>query len=159
MILFILVLWQATSIAWSKRRKLDEPSKILNKYHAAVDLFLDPFVDFEDESLQPCEMNPFTNGRFFQESQDDKVVKFNAFQQMADEMRNGKGSEYKTYLAIVVVAFFLVVGALVSYVRKNYYLKKSLKETTAECKRLREELSERELSEKEKFHNIQETNY
>ena len=69
--------------------------------------------------------------------------------QLADEMRNRKESNYKTYLAIVI---FLVFLALVFYVRENNDLRKSLKEATAESERLREEL----LIEREKFHNIQE---
>ena len=72
---------------------------------------------------------------------------------MADEMRNGKESEYKEYLAIVVVVIFLVL-ALGFYVRENNYLRRSLNEANAERERLREEL----LSERERFHNIPETN-
>ena len=82
-----------------------------------------------------------------------KVKKFKGFEEMADEMRNGKESEYKTYLVIVLAVIFLVL-ALVYYVRENNDLKRSLKEATAQCERMREELSKRDL-----FHNIQETNH
>ena len=68
-------------------------------------------------------------------------------------MDNRKESEYKTYLAIVVALVIPVVVA-VFYVCQNNDLKKSLKETIAEGKILQEELSERDM-----FHNISETNY
>ena len=48
---------------------------------------------------------------------------------MADEMRNGKESEYKTYLAIVVAVIFLVVVPLVFYVRENNDLRKEFDES------------------------------
>ena len=82
-----------------------------------------------------------------------KTGKNNYRKKMADEVRNKKESEYKTYLAIVV-ALAIPVVVSVFYVRENKHLRKSLKETIAEGERLREELSEREM-----FHNIQETNY
>ena len=73
---------------------------------------------------------------------------------MADEMQNRKESDYKTYLTIVVAVIHLVFLAFVFHVlRENNDLRKSLEEATAERERLREEL----LSERERFHNIQET--
>ena len=74
--------------------------------------------------------------------------------QMKDEIRNRKESEYKKYLAIVAAVIFLVFSGLVYYVCENNDLRKSLKEAITERERLREKL----LSERERFHNIQETN-
>ena len=82
-----------------------------------------------------------------------KTSKNNYRKQMADEMMRRKESENKTYLAVAVVLVFLG-GVVIFCVRENNDLKKDLKEAIAERERLREELSEREM-----FHNIQETNY
>ena len=73
LVLFALVLWETTSIAYGNRRKLDEPSDIFLKYHTAVKIFLAGYVDFEDFRWLG-ETNSFTHGKIFQETEDDIVL-------------------------------------------------------------------------------------
>ena len=61
---------------------------------------------------------------------------------------------HKTYLTIIAAVIFLVIITFVYCAHEKNNLKESLKKAIEEQKRLRKKLSEKEM-----FHNIQETSY
>ena len=153
-ILFALVFWQTLFVAFGLQRNFDEASEIFRKCHTTV-ITAEKVVENGLQKTRTViafdqEIQPNSKGKSYVITTGNIVI--NSCEQKEEHLKYAK-DKYESYIAFIVAAILFGIGVAVThYVRKSNYLRKCVNEVNTEPERLRKELSEKEF-----FHNIQET--
>ena len=154
-ILFALVFWQKLFVAIGLRKNFDDASEIFRKFHSTV-ITAEKVVENGLQKTRTViafdqEIQPNSKGKIYVFTTGNIVI--NSCEQRAERLKPEK-DRYESYIALIVavIILFSIGVAVTHYARQGNDLKKRVNEINTEPERLREEPSEKDL-----FHNIQET--